>query len=179
MLTPPDAKLKHKFNRKGYTSKPVTSTNKGIVEPDADTDKAPVGEGVNRWSESNPSVSPSPDSFCRSYSPSDRRGPRRLRPSAAGQRRSMTDLSRPPLRKGQGGLVNDNWAPNVRQRWWRMQLERRTATARQVHCGLVENPRWARNNLAPNAGLKLMKGRGAALEFFCGFMERPLLEEGI
>ena len=76
------------------------SIKKRLVKQDADTDEAPVGEGVNRWPESNPDGSLSPVSVRRSSSPSDRKGPRVVRPSAAGQRTLTTGLSRSPLRRG-------------------------------------------------------------------------------
>ena len=38
------------------------SASKGLVEPDADTDEAPVGQGVNCWPESDHSGCHSPDS---------------------------------------------------------------------------------------------------------------------
>ena len=44
----------------------MISTRRKLVEPDVDTDEAPVGEDVQRWPDTPGSGNPSPDSFHRS-----------------------------------------------------------------------------------------------------------------
>ena len=48
--------LKYKLSKKLHTPKRWMSASKVLVEPDADTDEAPVGEDVNCWHESDPAV---------------------------------------------------------------------------------------------------------------------------
>ena len=85
----------------------MISTRRKLVEPDVDTDEAPVGDDVRRWPDA--AGSPSPDSVRRSYISFKPKEPRYLRrsSSSAGQRGRTTGLSRPPLRTGLRGLVDD------------------------------------------------------------------------
>ena len=71
VLTPPGTQLKYRINRKVNTTLPVMLANRRFVE--TGTDEAPIGEGVNRWPESNPAVAALQTPSVDHHPPSDRR----------------------------------------------------------------------------------------------------------